>query len=1717
MDPALQELLAEGAPEQPLALVLRLAPGEAPPADVQVVARFGDIVTVRLRRDAVPRVYALGSVVSMKAPRVYVPGDGALDTAAAEADQASEADGTEVPLPGPEARRPPALDTLGARGRGVLLAHIDWGLDFAHPDFIDDAGRTRLVALWDQSAPYDPQHPNAYGYGRVYRAAEINAALQAEDPYTALGYDPAHSYPGGASHGTHTLGISGGNGRSGAPCGLAPEARLAFVHLSTQADLSAQGLADSASLLESLDFLARLAGEEGSGPPLPLVVNMSLGRQAGQHDGLTLTERALDAFVLERPGRTIVQSTGNYHGKGIHALGRVRPGGLFELSWEIGEGPASPHEVDLWYAGPDEFSLALQAPDGQRTDWARWDGSAQLQAPDGHVLARLWHRHGDPNNGDNQCSVFLSARADAGQWRLLLRGDTVADGRFHAWIERGQAGARARARFSAGSEAPCCTTGSICNGWRTLAVGAFDPDLPGGPLARFSSGGPLRSGRHKPDLVAPGVRVAAARSRRAGQFWHRPQHGPAVVTMSGTSMAAPHVAGTVALMQSVAPQPLPVDDIRRLLLAAAQPPEAELAAASRHDAWRWGFGRLDAEAAVRAVLDLVPSQRPAGSPWPAPPASSPHARSESMSCLHTPLPSAEADTPEAFDSPERCTQPVEALAEAGAESTSAEAAGCACIHCRGGRWHEADTPEAEALPAWAEAADNRRPAWGGYRPSPFQIEVPLNGGAPALALPLGGPGSPLAFTVPLGGPPATPAPAVAAPAVAAPAPAAAVPAAVAPATVPPTAAMPGDPSLEPPLVLPTSFNFFESTDAAVHPLLERAQQWVHEPRQPSGSGTLLRWLLQRADLPSATAVFKTLAQRRGMWPGLQVLARPGDALAALRPEPGDVLIHVVPGQSFAVVEVALAPGLLLGHQLADRGWVADDPWPDPRAHFLPVLALGAAAARRYRARRLSAAGGRMRPDSLLLRLDSAEAGNDWAEWAQTDDLSDDFFRGLIGVAQAVGTQPQYLLGVMKAESNIRPDAVNPNGHATGLIQFMPATQQRLGWTQGWEAFSRLTAEQQLDFVLRYFIRFARAGLNSTGRLYQATFLPATLSLGSAPDTVIAARGGINARAYEANQGLDADRKGFITVGDLSRRIDSASHGPRWREALERLQAAMGSPVPTPQPLPIPQPQPSSGTPTLPSTAGGRPVLRRGSRGPAVMDLQTRLNAWMAQGTPPRGAPLAVDGVFGPLTDGAVRRFQAEAFPGQPNEVDGIVGPRTWAALDRAASGAPGTTPAPTPAPVPPIPPIPPIPPYPPQTPAPTPAPAGTGLAGRTVVIDQVPLLSSHVGTRPDLILRWNDLTQPPEAVDVAVHLHGHSEARAAMRIDLQKLPYSGLDMRDPDDPSSPVLSVPTLAVLPRGNSNSHNAGRGYSFPALIAPGGLEQLISLALQRMAAEIGVPSLQMRRLVLTAHSGGGAGLMGLLASGRDPDAIQSFDALYNDPTPLITWLQQKLARGGAATASLRVLYRAGEGTAAHSERVAQALAAALPAADPAGPRWRVEATRVAHGQIPRRFGWRLLQDPGADLPGAGRTGQPSATPAPTPAPTPGGGLDLVTVQGIRVARRIAPQVEALLDDARAAGLRLSGGGWRSSEQQIQLRRQHCGPTPYDIYEKPSHLCTPPTARPGHSNHERGLAIDFTSNGQLIRSHADPAFQWLAANASRYGLSNLPSEPWHWSVDGR
>jgi hypothetical protein len=141
----------------------------------------------------------------------------------------------------------------------------------------------------------------------------------------------------------------------------------------------------------------------------------------------------------------------------------------------------------------------------------------------------------------------------------------------------------------------------------------------------------------------------------------------------------------------------------------------------------------------------------------------------------------------------------------------------------------------------------------------------------------------------------------------------------------------------------------------------------------------------------------------------------------------------------------------------------------------------------------------------------------------------DFKKKLEKIASALGTTSNALLAVMKQESGVNPAARNASGGATGLIQFMPDTARRLGTTT--DELRKMDGVQQLDYVYKYY-RMTGVGDGSAGDLYMATFMPKYIGY---PDNhVLGADGdhGFSGAVYRQNKGLDRNRDGKITVGDV---------------------------------------------------------------------------------------------------------------------------------------------------------------------------------------------------------------------------------------------------------------------------------------------------------------------------------------------------------------------------------------------------------------------------------------------------------------------------------------------------------------------------------------------------------------------------------------------------------
>jgi endonuclease G len=278
---------------------------------------------------------------------------------------------------------------------------------------------------------------------------------------------------------------------------------------------------------------------------------------AGAHDGRSSLELAFDAFSNRGtlPGLVIVKSAGNERGKAGHARLTIAEQGADSLVWRCPQGSGKVH-VELWWKSGSDYQFQLKSPQGDVSEWVHeknpdLEGYFKKRGP---FEMKLVKRH--PDNGDNLLKIEVDngvipvANSD---WTLKIRAVRVRPGGdLHAWIER-EGQAQAQFLTHQNEDMTLSIPGTSDS---VITVSAIDPDpeIIDGKMAievgTFSSYGPTRDGREKPDIAAPGVRIKAARRDTPD----------GVIEMCGTSMAAPHLAGAVALLLSrmaKGPQPLP--------------------------------------------------------------------------------------------------------------------------------------------------------------------------------------------------------------------------------------------------------------------------------------------------------------------------------------------------------------------------------------------------------------------------------------------------------------------------------------------------------------------------------------------------------------------------------------------------------------------------------------------------------------------------------------------------------------------------------------------------------------------------------------------------------------------------------------------------------------------------------------------------------------------------------------------------------------------------------------------------------------------------------------------------------------------------------------------------------------------------------------------------------------------------------------------------------
>lgn len=425
----------------------------------------------------------------------------------------------------------------GLFGTDILAAIIDSGIDYSHPDFRKEDGTTRIVALWDQTL------------GQIFDSAQINEALQQNSELARYQLVPSRDISG---HGTHVAGICAGNGRAsnGLYRGVSPQSPLLIVKLGTP---DPEGFPRTTELMLAVDYVLRKAKDL----QLPVAVNISFGNNYGSHDGTSLLETYLND-VSSYWKSVIVTGTGNEGASRIHTSGNLNsassasaipltsaPAGL------TGSGPLSVSEgshiiqfsvgeyepslnLQLWKSYVDQFDIQIRYPDGTiLSPISSRPGTQRISGTGTELLIY----YGKPSPYSSSQEIYIDfiptgSYVTSGIWEIILIPRSIVVGQYDLWFP-GQSTLSAGTGFLTPTETATLTIPSTAS--KVISVGAYNSVFDS--YAAFSGRGLSQfNTQAKPDLVAPGVNITSC----------APGGGYAV--KSGTSMAAPFVTGSAALL-----------------------------------------------------------------------------------------------------------------------------------------------------------------------------------------------------------------------------------------------------------------------------------------------------------------------------------------------------------------------------------------------------------------------------------------------------------------------------------------------------------------------------------------------------------------------------------------------------------------------------------------------------------------------------------------------------------------------------------------------------------------------------------------------------------------------------------------------------------------------------------------------------------------------------------------------------------------------------------------------------------------------------------------------------------------------------------------------------------------------------------------------------------------------------------------------------------------
>lgn len=465
---------------------------------------------------------------------------------------------------------------LNLYGRGIMIGIIDTGIDYTHPAFRQGDGRTRIAEIWDQTKE-EGNGVRLFDYGRVYTRSELNEALDSDDPYEIA--DTRDEI----GHGTFLAGVAAGSmNREVDFSGVAPQATLAVVKLKQAKPylrehyLIPEGVPcyQENDIMAGIRYLFGLARDM----ELPIVIALGVGTSMGDHTG----HGRLEQYIGSTAGvgsTTFVTAAGNEGIKGHHFLGsRLLADEYEDVEFQVEEGENG-FTMELWGGNTGVFSVGLISPTGEYTEKIPIRAGQLQKIPFALEPTQLSIYYGLVEVGSGDEVIFMRlARPTPGIWRIRVFNDRNIPDSYHIWMPISQF-VRPDTRFL--KPDPYVTLTDPANNSVPITMTAYDHR--NDSLYIQASRGYTRTGQVKPDLAAPGVNVQGPLpGGRYGQY-------------SGTSVAAAHTAGAVALLLEWGLSQNPgriigSEEMKRLLMRGAKRTD-NLEYPNRE----WGYGVLNLE------------------------------------------------------------------------------------------------------------------------------------------------------------------------------------------------------------------------------------------------------------------------------------------------------------------------------------------------------------------------------------------------------------------------------------------------------------------------------------------------------------------------------------------------------------------------------------------------------------------------------------------------------------------------------------------------------------------------------------------------------------------------------------------------------------------------------------------------------------------------------------------------------------------------------------------------------------------------------------------------------------------------------------------------------------------------------------------------------------------------------------------------------------------